>query len=289
MIFPLLSANIADHSFRLKSRPIQVALLFCCAAMVHAFPPQLLAQATERPSLAPSSADDATSVETAPSLKETSNPAGFAFALSFKTSTLGFGSDAAFRVQKHINLRLGVSGFTYRRDVQDGDVTYKAAFRLRSVQTLVDWFPTSGGFHISPGLLLYDGNKVSAHAAIPTGKVMTSGAETFVSNVKDPIVGTAQSKLRSAAPMVLLGIGSLTPRTRHFGFSFDGGVVFQGSPKAAVSLTGSACDVNLKHCHAIANDPNIQSDVASGRATMESDLSILRLYPVVSISTSYRF
>jgi hypothetical protein len=222
------------------------------------------------------------------SLNEASTPQ-FAFALSFKASTLGFGSDASFRLQKHINVRFGFTGFTYRRDVLDGDISYKAAFRLRSLQTLLDWFPFERGFHISPGFLLYDGNRVSAHAIIPTGRVMTAGAEAFVSDIKDPIIGTATSKLRSAAPMLLVGYGNLVPHSRRFGLSIDGGVVFQGSPSAQIALTGSACAVNLTHCHSIATDPNIQADITSGRQTMESDLSILRFYPVVSFSTSYRF
>lgn len=221
-------------------------------------------------------------------LNEASTPA-FGFALSFKVSTLGLGSDAAFRFQRHINLRVGATGFTYRRDVLDGDISYKAAFRLRSLQASLDWFPLGGQFHISPGLLLYDGNRVSAHAVIPTGRVMTAGAESFVSDIKDPIIGTATSKLRSAAPMLLVGYGNLVPHSRRFGFSIDGGVVFQGSPSAQIALTGSACAVNLTHCHSIATDPNIQADIVSGRQTMQSDLSILRFYPVVSFATSYRF
>lgn len=46
------------------------------------------------------------------------------FALAFITSTLGLGPQAALRFHGPFNLRVGVSGFNYRRNVADGGIVY---------------------------------------------------------------------------------------------------------------------------------------------------------------------
>lgn len=214
---------------------------------------------------------------------------GSRFAFAFVTSTLGLGPQAAIRIHDRFNFRVGFSGFNYRRNVSDGDIVYDAALRLRSLNFLVDWFPTSKSLHVSPGLLVYDRNRVSANAIVPIGKVLSAGTEQFVSDPQNPISGTARSTIRAIAPMVLFGFGNLLPHTRHVGFSFDFGVVFQGTPVTTVTLAGSACDASQTQCKNIVNDRSIQADAEAGRKTMQDDLSILRFYPVISVGAGYRF
>jgi hypothetical protein len=223
----------------------------------------------------------------APAVKKTSR--GSRFALAFETSTLGLGPRAAIRLHNHLNLRIGASAFDFRRNVADGDIVYDAVFRLRSLNFIADWFPTSKGLHISPGVLVYNRNRVSATAAMPVGKVLSAGTETFVSDPQNPIVGNARSNIRAISPMVLFGFGNLLPRAGHIGFSFDFGVVFQGTPVTTVTLAGSACDVSQIHCQDIAKDRSIQSEIDAGRKTMQDDLSFMRFYPVISVGVGYRF
>ncbi len=218
-----------------------------------------------------------------------SNGKGSRFALSFTTSTLGLGSQAALRIHGPFNLRVGVSGFNYRRSVADSGIVYDAAFRLRSVSFVVDWFPTSKSLHLTPGLLVYDRNRVSANAVVPINQVVSAGGEQFVSDPKNPITGTARSTMRAVAPMMTVGFGNLLPRTRHIGFTFDVGVVFQGEPAAEINLNGSACDASRGHCRDVATDNGVQADIDAGRKTMQDDLSIMRFYPVISVGVGYRF
>ena len=214
---------------------------------------------------------------------------GSRFGLAFRSSTLGFGTDFAIRVVHPVNLRVGYSTFNYSRTVADGDISYLGKLHLGSLQTVVDWFPGSRGFHISPGMLFYNGNRVTANALIPTGKTLTTGTESFVSNPKNPITGSANMSLRRFAPLVLFGFGNLVPRSRRFSFTSDFGVVFQGQPNTSFQLIGSACDPTGVHCRNVAKDPSIQSDVKSGEQTMRDDLSIMKFYPVVSVEFGYHF
>jgi hypothetical protein len=214
---------------------------------------------------------------------------GSRFGLAFKSSTLGLGADFGIRLARPVNLRLGFSGFNYSRTVADGDIAYLGTLHLRSLQTVVDWFPWSRAIHFSPGLLLYNDNRVTANALIPTGKTLTSGAEVFISNPQNPITGSAKSAMRRVAPMMLFGFGNLVPRARRFSFSSDFGVVFQGQPTTNFALIGSACDTSGVHCRNVAHDPSIQADVRSGEQTMRDDLSIMKYYPVISVGFGYHF
>jgi hypothetical protein len=214
---------------------------------------------------------------------------GSRFALAFKSSTLGLGAELGTRLADRVNLRVGFTGFNYSRTVSDGGISYLGTLRLRSAQTVVDWFPSSHGFHLSPGLLIYDNNHVTANALLPTGKVLTSGTEAFISNPRDPIRGSATSAMRQVVPMMLFGFGNIIPRSRHLVFAADFGVAFQGQPKTSFALIGSGCDPSGRHCRDIAHDPNVQADVRSGEKTLQDDLSIMKYYPIVSIQFGYRF
>jgi hypothetical protein len=214
---------------------------------------------------------------------------GSRFALAFRTSTLGLGADIGVRVADHVNRRVGFSGFNYSRTVSDGNIPYIGVLRLRSLQAMADWFPGHGGFHLSPGLLLYDGNRVTANALFSKAQILSSGTNTFTSDPSDPITGAARSSMRKVAPMIMAGFGSVVPRTRRFGISVDFGVVFQGLPSTSFTMLGSACDPTGQNCSKLAADSGIQSDIRAGEQTMQDDLSIMNYYPIVSVSLGYRF
>lgn len=244
------------------------------ASLVTIAQPRLHSQATEgEPRIVPAA----------------SKGAGSRFALAFKASTLGLGPEAGVRLTRHFNMRLGFNAFDYRRHLSSDGVAYDSAFRLRSVQALVDWFPFAKSFHMSGGLLAYNGNHVSANATVPSNQIFSAGAESIISNPTNPIIGKATSAVRPVAPMLGIGFGNLVARARHIGFSVDFGVVFQGAPRSSVTFTGSACDVSGMFCADIAGDPGIQSQAVSETHTINKDLFFLRYYPFVSLEVGYRF
>jgi hypothetical protein len=218
-----------------------------------------------------------------------SKPAPSRFALAFKASTLGLGPEAGIRLTRHFNLRVGFNAFDYRRNLTSDGVAYDSAFRLRSVQTLVDWFPFAESFHVSGGLLVYNGNHVSANATVPNNQILTAGDESFISNPANPISGKATSGVRPVAPMLAIGFGNLVARARHIGFSVDLGVVLQGTPHSSLTFNGSACDISGMFCADVAGDPNIQSQALTETHTINKDLFFLRYYPFVSLEVGYRF
>lgn len=207
-----------------------------------------------------------------------------------KVSTLGLGVEAAVPLSRFANIRGGFNGFEYSRMFASNGIQYDGNVRFRSIETLVDIFPFGGGFHISPGMLVYNGNQVTANALVPGGQSFSLGGASFVSDPANPVNGTGTLALNKVAPMVRWGFGNLVPRNKRFSFHLEGGAVFQGSPKTTLSLAGSACDplVSLI-CHNVATDSTIQSQVQAEQNKINKDLTILKYYPAFSMGVSYKF
>ena len=211
------------------------------------------------------------------------------FTVAMKMSSLGAGGDVAVRVHHKVNVRAVVNGFNYHRTVSDGGVNYDASLRLRSIQAVVDWFPFAKIFHLSPGIAVYNGNRVVANAIFPVNKPQAAAGETFVSSAKDPLIATAKSSMNRVAPLVLFGFGNLVPKTRHIAIGSDFGIIFQGTPNAVVNVTGSACDLAGRHCQKVSSDKDLKADLESGEKTMQQDLGFMKFYPVLSFSIGYHF
>jgi len=211
-------------------------------------------------------------------------------AVGVKTSTLGLGVEAAVPVSRFANARGGFNSFQYGRTFPGSGILYDGTIRFRSAEVLVDIFPFGGRFHISPGVLAYNGNQVTANAMVPGGNTFSLGGASFISNPADPINGTGKLSLNRAAPMVRWGFGNMVPRNGHLSFHIEGGAVFQGSPKVALNLNGSACDPLVALvCHNVATDPTLQSQVQSEQQKINKDLTLIKYYPAFSMGLSYKF
>ena len=101
------------------------------------------------------------------------------------------GAEAATPLGWRFNLRGGANFFSYTDNLTSDGISYNANLRFRSAETSLDWFPKAGGFHISPGALLYNGNQVTGNANVPSGKTFTLNNTTYTSSATDPVTGNA--------------------------------------------------------------------------------------------------
>ena len=90
---------------------------------------------------------------------------------------LGYGVDIAVPVSEKVNVRGGFNAFGISHDFDNDGITLAAQLKLRSVSAHLDWFPFGGGFHLSPGVMLYNGNEVNATALVPAGSTFDLGDE----------------------------------------------------------------------------------------------------------------
>ena len=208
-----------------------------------------------------------------------------------KISVLGIGIEAATPVSKRINLRGGFNFLNYNRDFNNDGIHYDGQLSFRSGEAHLDWYPL-GGFHITPGLLFYNGNKVTASASVPSGQTFTLGGTQYESDPTgvNPVTGNGQLTWPKAAPQILVGFGNLLPRNgRHFGFNFEFGGEYAGAPTVGLNLQGTACNTSTDVCANAATDPGIQSSIQAQEKKINHDLAPFKFFPQVSLGFGINF
>lgn len=208
-----------------------------------------------------------------------------------KVSLLGIGIEAATPIARRINLRGGFNFLNYNRDFNNDGIHYDGQLNFRSAEAHLDWY-LLGGFHLSPGVLFYNGNKVTANASVPSGQTFTLGGTQYQSDPTgaNPVTGTGQLTWPKAAPSILAGFGNMLPRSgRHFGFNFEFGGEYMGAPTARLNLQGTACNTTTGQCVNAATDPGVQSSIEGQENKINHDLSPFRFFPQISLGFGINF
>lgn len=210
--------------------------------------------------------------------------------VSVKLTTLGVAIEGATPVHERVNVRAGFNVFGLTHDFDTDGIGLAAQLKLRSFSTYLDWFPFGGGFHVTPGVMVYNGNGLEATATVPAGRKFSLGDESLISNPANPVTGTAKIAFEKVAPVLLIGWGNLIPRgERRWSIPFETGVVYSRAPTATLNLGGSACSPGGTNCRSIAGDAGLQRDLTTQQNKMNSDLSVLKALPIISLGFSYRF
>lgn len=199
-------------------------------------------------------------------------------AVTGKIGTLGAGAELNMGISESVTSRIGFNSFTYNYNANSNQVNYDFKLRLQTVSALADWYPFSGSFRASGGLL-YNNNKVS-YGAKPTGGTYTIGPNIY--NAAD--VGSLQGEMafNKVAPYIGIGWGNPVAKNKGWGMTSDIGVLFQGSPKTSLTatcgpaLTGAPCT-------------QLQTDAATENTKLQSDLSNFKFWPVISVGISYQW
>jgi hypothetical protein len=209
--------------------------------------------------------------------------------IGVKFSTLGVGIEAATPLTYKLNLRGGFNFFRYSRAITNNGIQYNGHLHFQSGEAHLDWFPL-GGFHISPGLLFYNGNALIASALVPGGKTFTLGGTTYASDPTAPVTGAGTLDFVKVAPSLMVGFGNLIPKNgRHYSFLFEIGAVYQGSARVALNFTGNVCDPTLTICRPIATDPTVQANIQAQQLKIKNDVNPYRFYPVISGGIGFNF
>jgi hypothetical protein len=214
------------------------------------------------------------------------------FAIGSYTSPLGIGGGAAVGVTRSTNVRVGWNFFNYSLAGTDDGANYSGHLHFRSLQASADWFPFHGGFHISPGLLFNNQNRVSAMGGIAAGNSFTLNDVNYYSSSTDPVSGTGSVHFRTTAPMLTMGWGNWVSRRehKHLSFPFEFGAAYTGTATVALNLQGTVCNApNDMYCDQIATDPSVQANIAGQIRKIENDLHWIRFYPILSTGIAYKF
>lgn len=214
----------------------------------------------------------------------------FEVAVGARASTLGIGLEAATGLSPKWDVRAVVNGFNYSQNFDDDqDNEYDAKLKLFTLGALADYHPFGGTFRLTGGALA-NGFKVTAK---------TKNAQTFDYETDDfryQGSGTADAKFDfpSLAPYLGLGWGRPIKPEGNVWFSFDAGVMFQGSLKADLNIRGSGTvtDKSTGQSRPTGNfedDPTVQQDIATYENQLEDDAKEFKYWPVIGIGLGYKF
>jgi len=210
------------------------------------------------------------------------SPARAQVAVAAKAGTLGAGVELHVRLLSQLNLRAGLNRYSYSDRRKESDIEYDAEARLRNETLLLDWFPLSGGFHLTAGALRNDNEANGKSLSPPSGFYNLGGVPVPASQV-----GTLRAKVDfdQNVPYAGLGWGNPVREGRRLSFYFDAGVVFQGKPHVRLAADippGSPL-----------NDPvarqALEILLRAEARDIEDDLEKYDQYPVVSLGLAYRF
>ncbi|MFT4112791.1 hypothetical protein [Silvibacterium sp.] len=287
-------------------RKCLLSLLLCFAA----FLTSASVSFAERPSASSSGTEDASEpgwTATTQRLFVPPSPQEKPFsrmAFSASVSPLGIGLTTATNVKPYMNLRFTGNVFGYtENNISTNGFKLNASMNLASTGIALDLYPfPRRGLRISPGLLIYNGNQVTASANVAAGSALTLNSQTYYSANTNaaigetPLSGSAALKLNSnkVAYTMTLGWGNHVHPKRHLSFPFEIGAAFIGSPAVRMNLNGWACaDAALQYCASVTGSnpfaTQFQSALKAQQARWDSDLNPLQFYPVLSVGVAYSF
>ncbi|RJF92803.1 hypothetical protein D3871_27535 [Noviherbaspirillum saxi] len=181
-------------------------------------------------------------------------------------------------VQPQLNARFGINAFSYDYNGNTSDVDYDAKLIMRTFDALLDYYPMSGNFRLSGGVV-YNGNKIDANGRPGAGGVYTLNGRTYAASTVGSV--DAQVDFRKFAPYLGIGWGNAVAKNKGWGFSTDLGVLFQGSPRTSMTHTG--CTLASPLCAMLA------ADIADENRDLQNEVNDLKAFPVLRIGVSYSF
>ncbi len=256
--------------------------------------------------IADDAANDGGVVQSASAMRATSGSARpfSRFAIGGAISPMGPGVQLTTFVNSHFNVRATGNVFNYSTSVSTNGFNAQVKLNLASAGVAGDIYPFHNGFRISPGLLFYNGNQLTASAPVAPGTSFTLNGNTFYSANANtatgatPLNGSAVLGLNSTKPAftITAGWGNTIPRKGgHWSFPFEVGVALTGAPSLSANLTGWACsDQAQTQCTDVASTTNpialqIQSDLNAQIAQWKNNLDPLKTFPMISFGVAYSF
>jgi len=201
-------------------------------------------------------------------------------AVGAQVGVFGVGLNIKDKMSDTIGVRAGFDMFSISgMDLGDDKVDYDVDASIQNYSLLVDWHPWKGSFRTSAGLVL---NNSKIDGVITPSKNLDFEIQGHKFEAKD--VGSIDTLVDfdSIAPYIGIGGDTSFNKKQGFGFTYDLGIIFQGSAKIGYTphFTDSAPQ-------AIKDDLTERLEVE--KKSLQDDLDNYKILPYVSIGFNYKF
>ncbi len=191
-----------------------------------------------------------------------------------QAGTSGLGVEARYDFNERFGLRGSISTLNWDIDETYDGVAYSGELDFSPAGVFLDYFPFQNGFFVTGGAML--GAPGIDLTATPVASVDIGGTTYTPADV-----GTldVNSDIGESAPFIGIGWTSAHNHSGGMYFSALAGAAFYGS--ADVTLTARN--------GLLASDPTFLADLQDEADALEDDLNDFQTYPIVQLSTGYRF
>jgi len=215
---------------------------------------------------------------------------------------MGINMSVATNLNRHMNVRGTGNVFNYSvNNISTNGFNIGAKLKFASAGAALDFYPfPTHGFRLSPGMILYNENGISASGTIAQGDSINLNDQDYYSWTSDPMQATASVGFNTnkKAFSMTTGWGNMIARKGgHFSFPLEIGAAFTGVPTVGVNLTGGACTSataqSSANCADLSGNATLAQEVHTNLqdqiAKWKSDLDPFKVYPIFSMGMSYNF
>lgn len=199
--------------------------------------------------------------------------------ISATAGTTGAGVHASIPLTSSLNARFGAGYLADSSSRAIGNLDYGIKRQSRTLEALLDWYPSGqSDFRLSGGVF-YNDRRISARVR-PDG----SGNYTVQGNTyREADTGAVKGELdyRKIAPYLGVGWGSRPNQGKGWNFTADVGVLVQGAPNT--SLTSTGCTSPTAPCGQLA------TDLQKEKSALAREVGKYKAYPVLRVGLNYRF
>ena len=214
-------------------------------------------------------------------------------------SPLGVGIKGIVILTEKIDGRLMGNFFSFSSSDIDIDGTKATGtLHLASLVAAVDWYPRNSVWRLSPGVMLWNGNQISASGTEAGGTSFTLDGKTWFSSTANPASGSGVVGLHTNQPAFTIsgGFGRFVPRSqRHWSFPAEYGVIFMGHPSLKITDSGEVCSNAAQTDCTDVNDistavgAEFNADLTKAEARWQRSLNRVSIYPIFSYGVVYSF
>lgn len=214
-------------------------------------------------------------------------------------SLMGVNMQAATNVNRYLNLRGTGNLFNYTvNDISTNGFNVNGKVSFATAGAALDYYPfPTHGFRLSPGVLFYNQNGITASGVVTGGTKVTLNDQDYLSEAGAPVSVNADLGLnaRKQAFTATMGWGNMIPRKGgHWSFPFELGGAFTGVPTLKMGLTGMACpSLDGSTCASpyvdMSTNTTAQDNLNAQINKYQKDLNPLQVYPIFSFGVSCSF
>jgi hypothetical protein len=201
-------------------------------------------------------------------------------AVGVRAGTFGVGADVDVGLTQTLNVRVGYNTFSYKRTINDTDVTYDGKLKINAASAILDWHAFNGGFRFSLGAV-QRGPKVDVVGKPNSNATYEFNDHIYTASEVGSLTGTVKLG-DSVAPYLGVGWGNTVDKADRVTFLADIGVIHTGTAKSTLVVTCNSA-VPTVTCN------QIRADVEAEKADLEDKISDYEWYPVISLGIAVRF